>query len=135
MAWFMGWGGIEWCKMKIVNSKIMGNEKDEMVDFFKRKILDIFKPIKIVHIGSNSATDNQNNEYDYKRDFDFIIVVEDTINCYEYIKQISSILKEIIVKYGLETHAYPIKDSIYKDGESEFLKNVRQEATEIWKKN
>ncbi|GHS91356.1 hypothetical protein FACS1894174_05280 [Bacteroidia bacterium] len=109
------------------------NKKDKAIDFFKAKILEIFKPVKILHIGSNCVVKNQNNEYDYERDIDLIIIVNDTVDYYEYIKQFSLVLKDAMVRYDVEINAYPIKESIYQHGESEFLTNVRNNAIEIWK--
>jgi hypothetical protein len=109
----------------------MENRKDETITFFKEKIIEIFKPIKILHIGSNSKKKSQNSDYNYESDFDIIIIVNDDIDCYEYIKQIAPILKAIIIKFDIMINAYPIKESIYLKGESEFLNNVRNNNIEI----
>ncbi|GHT36532.1 hypothetical protein AGMMS49574_28410 [Bacteroidia bacterium] len=109
----------------------MEKNKNEAINFFKEKIIDFFVPIKILHIGSNQKL--KNDDCNYESDFDIIIIVEDEIDCYEYSKQISSILKETIVKFDILISAYPIKESIYLNGISEFLNNVRINSTEIWK--
>ena len=100
---------------------------------FKEKILAIKpKPIKILHIGSNCRKREQGLDCNYENDFDIIIVVSDTTDCFDYIKKISSILKTIIIENQIFITAYPIKQSIFEKGESEFLHNVRNKANEIW---
>jgi hypothetical protein len=111
----------------------MENRKDEAMTFFKEKIFEIFKPIKILHIGSNRGAKDENDVYDYDSDFDIIIVVDDGVDCYEYVKQISPILKQVIIQFNIIISAYPLKERIYKSGESEFLNNLRKNGIEIWK--
>jgi len=111
----------------------MEQNVDKAIEFFKEKILEITKPIKILHIGSNCRKREQDEEYNYENDFDIIIIVSDAIDCYEYIKLISPILKTLIIEFNILITAYPIKQSKYESGDSEFLNNVRNKAKEIWK--
>jgi len=45
---------------------------DEVIEFFKEKILEISKPIKILLIGSNGRKREEGNECDFDNDFDII---------------------------------------------------------------
>jgi hypothetical protein len=109
----------------------MENKKDEAIKFFIEKIIEPFMPIKILHIGSNC--ENKDNNYNYESDFDLIIIVNDEIDNYEYSKQISPILKSTIIQFNIMINAYPIKETVYKEGKSEFLNNVRKNSIELWK--
>ncbi|MDR2011246.1 MAG: hypothetical protein LBQ22_12275 [Bacteroidales bacterium] len=97
---------------------------------FKERVLDFSLPIKMLSIGSNSKKENVEN-VDCAKDLDLVIVVNDSIDCYEYSKKISSILKKIILDSGVLITAYPIKEEAYLKGESEFLDNVRKNGIEI----
>ena len=108
------------------------NNINGTIEFFKEKILEISTPIKILHIGSNCRKKGQGEGCNYEKDFDIIIIVSDETDCYEYIKQTAPILRELIITFNITITAYPIKQSTYKDGNSEFLNNVRKDAVEIW---
>ena len=109
----------------------MDNDFESAKKEFKDRILEFSTPIKILNIGSNSKKENNTDNIDYKKDLDIIIVVKNNIDCYEYSKKISSILKSIILNYGIFITAYPIKEKIYLYGDSEFLNNVRKDGKEI----
>ncbi|MDR1407788.1 MAG: hypothetical protein LBJ23_07065, partial [Tannerella sp.] len=69
----------------------MEKDKDSAINFFKEKIIRIYKPLKIAQIGSNRKVKDKTDDYDCKSDFDMIVVVDDKLDCYEYMKQISSV--------------------------------------------
>jgi len=98
---------------------------------FKEKILEFSTPIKVLNIGSNSRNRIDDDNLDSERDLDIIIVVDNHVDCYEYLKKISAILKSMIIKYEILITAYPIKEEVYLKGESEFLDNVRKHGVEI----
>jgi hypothetical protein len=61
-----------------------------------------------------------------------IVVVDDKLDCYEYMKQISSVIKQVLIDFDIIINAYPIRECVYQKGMSEFLDNVRKNAIIIW---
>ena len=62
---------------------------------FKEKILEFSTPFKMISIGSNSDKGKE-DWVDYERDIDIIVVISNDMDCYEYSKKISPMLKSII---------------------------------------
>jgi len=104
----------------------MNNIHKEIINEFEEKIREISNPESLFLIGSNKE-----KELDLTSDLDIIIIVENNINCYEYVKQITPILKNLTVKYNIMVNAYPIKSRIFKEEKSEFLNNIRQNGVKL----
>jgi hypothetical protein len=111
----------------------MEHKENEAIKSFVEKICAISPPVKILFIGSNSRKREQDEECNFENDFDIIIIIQDAKDSYEYIKLITPILRTSIIESGIMITAYPIKQSVYENGSSEFLDNVRNKAKEIWK--
>ena len=104
--------------------------KKDIKEFVKKKIELVIHPVKLLTYGSTNNRENTDEELNGEnikaRDFDIAVIVSDTENIYELVKSLRSIMKDVIIEYGIMVNITPIHESVFLHGKSEFLDNVRK---------
>lgn len=96
-----------------------------IVNTIKAELVNYVEPINLYLIGSNSTGITNNT------DIDIAVIVPDSTNCYQLIKQLSQTIARIIVSYGIFINLSPIKAFSFENNSTEFIKNIKDFGIEI----
>ena len=98
----------------------MGKILCNLLRDIKEEISPIFVPIQFIVIGSN------NNEIVNPTDIDIILIVDNDVDVYSLVHQISSKIVALIIKHRILISIYPIRKSCYDACETQFINNIHR---------
>lgn len=84
------------------------------------------KILKFILIGSRLTNEKKDNS-----DYDIIVVVKNTTDSYEFIKEISPFISNFSFRNELVLGIYPIKDDVLKYQHSQFIHNIIYKGIEF----
>lgn len=92
---------------------------------FEEIKLSIFKKfngsvLQLISIGSILAESRPNYS-----DMDVIAVVEDQMQSYNFLKEVSGLVLDLSLKYEVFISIYPVGVSIFESSTSQFIKNIK----------
>lgn len=82
-------------------------------------------PIRTFIIGSNSEGIINNT------DIDIIVIVNDEVDYYIFLEQISQSINNIIISNNILISVYPISTSEFENNSSEFIQNIKKRGFEF----
>lgn len=103
----------------------MNQELRPILTDIKKHVLKYHTPSKFLIIGSNK------DAIAYNTDIDIILIINDDVDSVELIRNISSSIKQLIIKYGYYISTYPIKEKYYKKKNTQFIRNIINNGIEF----